>query len=242
MGKELKKGPYTKTTPQEWSKDEVDKLLSLREAKFTLQQISEKMRRSLPSIRYQIKVQKKKNKTYNEENASEKLEFNKLFVEHVKPTTLLDVFAGEQSSYEKLSIPHLISNDKRESSTNTHNKDALKLLCELYADGKKFDVIDLDPYGSAYECFDLAIKMAKKGLVITLGEIGQRRFGRLDFVKSRYGISTLEDLTSDNMIKVIQNIGIQNKKTLTVWRKADWRLTSRVYFTIQRHKITEQWQ
>ena len=62
----------------------------------------------------------------------------------------------------------------------------------------KFDLIDLDPFGSAYDCFDLAIKMAKKGLCITLGELGHKRWKRLDFVSSHYGIDNIDNLTLSN--------------------------------------------
>ena len=31
----------------------------------------------------------------------------------------------------------------------------------------KFDIVDLDPFGSAFNCFDLAIQTAQKGLIIT---------------------------------------------------------------------------
>ena len=105
----------------------------------------------------------------------------------------------------------------------------------------KYDMIDLDPFGSAYDCFDLAIKMAKKGLCITLGEMGHKRWKRLDFVKWRYGINSLDDFTSDIIIKKIQEIGIRNKKILKVFAKRDWQNISRVWFVIKPYKETSQW-
>lgn len=102
-------------------------------------------------------------------------------------------------------------------------------------------MIDLDPFGSAYDCFDLAIKMAKKGLCITLGEMGHKRWKRLDYVKDRYDITDLDDFTSLNLIKKIQEIGRYNKKNLIVFDYKDWQHISRVWFTIEPYKETSQW-
>ena len=107
---------------------------------------------------------------------------------------------------------------------------------------KKYDLIDLDPFGSAYDCSDLAIKMARKGLYVTLGEMGHKRWKRLDYVKTRYGINNLDDFTSDNLIKKIQEIGIQNKKKLNVFACKDWQNISRVWFVIEPYKETSQWE
>lgn len=115
-------------------------------------------------------------------------------------------------------------------------------LCKLYSENKKYDFIDLDPFGSCYDCFDLAIKMATNGIAITLGEMGHKRWKRLDFVSKRYGIYNLEDFTSDNLIQKIQQIGIQNKKSLNVFAKRDWQNISRVWFTIDEYKETSQWE
>ena len=116
------------------------------------------------------------------------------------------------------------------------------MLCRMYAEGRKFDMIDLDPFGSAYDCFDLAVKMASKGLAITLGELGHKRWRRLDFVGSHYGIRTLEDFTIDNLIEHIRHIGERNKKRLVVWGFKEWQNIGRVYFRIEKLKVVEQWE
>ena len=53
----------------------------------------------------------------------------------------------------------------------------------------RFDLIDIDPFGSAYDCFDLSIKIAEKGLIITYGEMGHIRWKRLDYVNRIYNIN-----------------------------------------------------
>ena len=103
-------------------------------------------------------------------------------------------------------------------------------------------MIDLDPFGSAYDCFDLAIKMAQKGLVITLGELGHKRWKRLDYVAPRYDIYSLDDFTIQKIISYIQKIGLQNKKKLVVYDFREWRNIGRVWFKIEPLKITSQWE
>ena len=83
--------------------------------------------------------------------------------------------------------------------------------------------------------------MAKKGLIIILGEIGHKRWKRLDFVRSHYGIEKLEDFTSNRIVEEIIKIGARNKKKLIPIFLNDYRNISRVYFKIETLKITEQW-
>ena len=118
----------------------------------------------------------------------------------------------------------------------------LKLLCKLYAEGNSYDVVDLDPFGSAYDCLDLAVKMARKGLVVTLGELGHKRFGRLDYVGSHYGIESMEEFDMAHMVEHIRKIGRRNKRNLVVFAERDWRNIGRVGFLVEPLKVTEQWK
>ena len=133
------------------------------------------------------------------------------------------------------------TNDLDKNIPADYHEDALKCICQLYHDGNKYDLVDLDPFGSAYDCFDLAIKMAKKGLVITLGELGHKRWKRLDYVGTHYGIERLDDFTIENLISHIQIIAARNKKKLTVWQYREWQNIGRVWFKIENIKVTSQW-
>ena len=135
------------------------------------------------------------------------------FLTHINPKTILDLYCGEKNFYKDYNVT---SNDINPSVNATYNEDALKLICRLYYEGKKYDLIDLDPYGSAYDLFDLAIKMAKKGLIITLGELSHKRWKRLDFVKTHYDIESMNDFTIENLIEYIKKVGKRNKKELAL--------------------------
>lgn len=231
----------TKTKPRAWTKEDIKKLLELKKTHSNAE-ISKILNRSEVSISIKLKRLTKKNGSYNEKHVLEKHNLNDEFISVLKPKNILDVFSGEKSYYKKFENIKTTTNDINSDFENDYKMDYLKLLCKLYAEDKKYDLIDLDPFGSAYDGFDLAIKMAKKGLIITLGEIGHLRFKRLDYVRYRYNIKDLEDFTVSKIIEEIKKIGLRNKKTLKEVFVANWKNITRIYFQIEKFKIVEQWE
>jgi hypothetical protein len=247
-GEYTKNGGLTKFQPRKWTEKEIEWVNMLKEKGFNTKQIAECIDRDVTQVSIKIKRLGKMNKTYNDPHRAEKYKTNFDFLELINPKSCLDVYSGE-NSFWMYKAGYTITNDKNcgvELKDNHFKMDAFDFLCYMWLNRKQYykeyDVIDLDPFGSAYDCFDLAIKMAKKGLVITLGELGHKRFKRLDFVRRYYGIETLEDFTTDNLVKHIIKIGERNKKTLIPIYVKDFRNIARVYFKIEKLKITEQWE
>lgn len=240
-GEYTKNGGITKFQPRKWTEKEIEWVNMLKAKGFNTKQIAECIDRDVTQVSIKIKRLGKANKTYNDPHRAEKYSTNAKFIIDADINSVLDVFSGSKSAYETYGLKKLVTNDAEIKFSTDYNYDALTFCCMQYAGGNKYDLVDLDPFGSAYDCFDLAIKMAKKGLVITLGELGHKRFKRLDFVRRYYGIETLEDFTTDNLVKHIIKIGERNKKTLTPIYVKDWRNIARVYFKIEQLKITEQW-
>lgn len=240
-GEYTKNGGLTKFQPRKWTEKEIEWVNMLKAKGFNTKQIAECIDRDVTQVSIKIKRLGKMNKTYNDPHRAEKYSTNAKFIIDADIDSVLDVFSGSKSAYETYGLKKLVTNDAEVSFSTDYNYDALTFCCMQYAGGNKYDLVDLDPFGSAYDCFDLAIKMAKKGLVITLGELGHKRFKRLDFVRRYYGIETLEDFTADNLVKHIIKIGERNKKMLIPIYVKDWRNIARVYFKIEQLKITEQW-
>lgn len=239
-GDYTKKNAYVKNTPRKWTKDEVDWCSNLSENGFTYEEIAKSTCRDVVSVSIKMKRLKKKDGSYNSKHVMEKYKVNEEYIDFLKPKSILDVYCGVNSVYSSVKA-NVVTNDINKSIVADYNMDSLKLLCHLYSEDKKFDFIDLDPYGSASDCFDLAIKMANKGMAITFGEIGHKRFKRLDYVRRHYDIHTLDEFTTDNLIKYVQKIGAKNKKNLVVYRKCEWNGISRAWFLMEGLKITEQW-
>lgn len=240
-GKHWSKCTYKASMPRAWTKEEEDWAIMLKNKGKNNVEIAKYLDRSEVQVSIKMKrLNKKDGASYNEKHRKLKYECNRMFLEQINPISVLDLYSGEMSYYDG-KVPHLITNDKNKAFNCTYNEDATKLVCKLYYENNKFDLIDIDPFGSPYECLDLSIKMAKTGLFVTIGEMGHKRFKRLDFVRTHYNIKSLEEFTSANICSEIIKIGERNKKALIPMHIADWSNISRIYFKIEDIKITEIW-
>ena len=233
----------TKSKPRKWEEEDIKSLKELKAKGLSNKDIAKELDRTEVSIQIKLKRLNKSNTTYNDKHRKDKYKTNTEYLLNIQPTNVLDLYAGEESFYKNykerlLQDIILTTNDKNKEFTNCDfNLPALKLLCKMYYDGKKFDLIDLDPFGSAYECFDLSLKLAKKGLIITYGELGHKRWKRLDYVKRFYNINSLDEFNLRNLMKQVDIIAAQNKKTLRPVFVREWRNIARVYYKIEELKL-----
>lgn len=102
----------------------------------------------------------------------------------------------------------------------------------------KPDVIWASPDCTTYSIAAIS-RHRKKNL--DTGELGHKRWKRLDYVSSHYGIQSLNDFTIENLVSHIQMIGLRNKKRLSVFDCREWRNIGRVWFKVDPLKITSQW-
>lgn len=237
---QIRNGSGNFTEPRTWTQDEIRLLLDHKSAGKSVEEIGLILGRTAISVQLKLKRLNKDFDKYNRKHRELKYITNQAFLDRIAPESLLDLYAGNSFYLNK--VPKLITNDIDQDFPTTYNKDAYKLLAELFIAGYKFDVIDLDPFGSAYQCFDLATKMAKKGLIVSFGEWGHLRWKRLDFVRDRYQINDLADFDEQRFISEIQRIGRINKKQLILTDSLKYGNFLRTYFEIQPIKTTEQWE
>jgi len=237
---EYKGGGYTKTNPKRWSDAEIKWCLEKKSEGYSTSEIAEALGRSDISVQIKLKRQTKSNDSYNEKFRELKYFANESFLNHVQPSSVLDVYAG--NSWWSQNVQNCVTNDADEKFNTDHHEDAFDLMCQMHLGGRKFDVIDLDPFGSAYECFDLAFRLATKGVVISFGEWGHKRWKRTDFVEPRYGIPSVEDWSEEKFIAEAQRIALLHKKKAVVFDSLQYSNFLRVYFVIERHKETSQWE
>lgn len=233
---------YTNNEPVPWTESEIAFLRASR-GLLSNASIAEALSRDRLSVSIKIKRLQKKDGLYNAPHREDKYATNDIFFSLVEPRSILDAFSGRHSYYERYSKTCLVyRNDKNPSFLGLEsNESAYSCVSKLVLKNHKFDVVDLDPFGSAYDCFDGAIRLAQKGLIITFGEFGHKRFKRFDFVRPRYGINDLETFTVDKMVEEVIRIGMIHKKTLTPYIVKTWRNIARAYFLVAEHKVTEQW-
>lgn len=242
FGTQKKPCGYTKTSPRAWTDKEIEWITSLKQQGFSIEAIAKSVDRSPISISIKFKRIRKTDDTYNSEHLEDKYRSNKDFIDMIKPESILDLYCGVKSWYRNnLSDVKIVTNDKNSSIEADYHEDAEYLVHKFLYERKSFDVIDIDPFGSGFECFDCAIKMAKKGLIVTFGEYGHKRWKRLDFVSTHYGITTLDDFTLGRLVDVVKGIGERNKKKLNPVITKSWNRICRVYFSIDPIKVTSQW-
>lgn len=232
---------YTKTRPRAFTDKELEWIKQLKDEGRNVDYIAASVGRSPISIAIKLKrIGKKDGHSYNASHLQDKYQTNREFYDIVNPKSVLDLYSGCNSWYKNNTDSDVITNDVDASIDADYHEKAEVLIHKLYYEGQRFDLIDLDPFGSSFECFDLAIKMANNGVVITYGEMGHLRFKRLDYVRRYYGIERLEDFTIEHLIAETQKIALRNKKILTPVFVKNWNRISRVYYTINPMKITEQ--
>lgn len=241
LGAYKKSGGYTKTEPREWTPEEIAWILEKKQEGYSNKIIAEAINRSEVALQIKLKRLSKVEDNYNAKNREAKYAANRKFFDYLEPIKVLDLYAGN-SWYQDKAL-ELTTNDKDTRFETTYHQDALSLLCQMYVEGKKFDLIDLDPYGSAYDCFDLAIKMSRKGIIVSFGEWGHKRWKRTDFVAPRYGINTIEQFGDGELfIQELQRIAKCNKKEATPKQSILYGNFLRVYFELRDVKVTSQWE
>ena len=232
---------YTVSQPRQWTGEEIAWIQSMRADGFSNEEIAQSTGRTAVSIQIKLKRLGKKENTYNEHHLQDKYMCNAYYYREIKPATILDLFCGVNSYWKSHNMGVVTTNDADPNIEADYHEKAEMLIHRLYYEGKKYDMIDLDPYGSAYDCFDLAIKMAQKGIIITFGELGHKRWKRLDYVRRYYGINTMESFTMKTMVEHCQMIANRNKKELVPFASRTWDRIGRVWFELKPISITEQW-
>tara|TARA_R100001086_G_scaffold9287_2_gene5090 strand:+ start:113 stop:847 length:735 start_codon:yes stop_codon:yes gene_type:complete len=229
-GKHTKKTHLTINTPRKWTDKEIEHAMNLRGMGFNYEYISKCLDRDITSVSIKLKRISKKKDCYNEKHREQKYDLNKKFIELIKPNSILDLYAGNSWYINK--VNNLTTNDKDKKFKTDFNEDATKLIAKLYYENKKYDIIDLDAYGSAYDCFELSFRMAKKGIIITLGEFGHQRWKRTDFVAKKYNITNLQDFNFENINKKIIEKAIQNNCKIELLFLGEYKNIKRAYYKI----------
>ena len=190
---------------RKWSKEEEDWAWQLYKDGYNYNEIAYSLdREHSSSVPLKMKRLKKKYGEYNDPHREEKYRKNEMFIklfnnEHL---TILDCFCGKTKFYNNLS-KNVHNNDINKEIKCDTNLDANNLLEKFIVERKKFDIVDLDPYGACILYLENALQVATKGLIMTLGEYGHKRWNRLDFISKHYDITNIEDLTIDNLISQI---------------------------------------
>lgn len=232
MNKNLLNG-VIKSIPKKWNKNEVDIFKKLQNKGLSIKEIAKKLNRTSISVSVKNKRINQKNDNYNTSHRKQKYLLNERFVEIIKPQTIFDVYAGNSFYKNNIKMQNIkvVDNDKDAKNNCDYNLNSIEFLHKFR--NKKIDLVDLDPYGSCFECFDYSLQIAQKGIIITFGEVGHKRWKRSDFVKFRYKINSLKNFNNKKFIDyVVERALIFNKRLIPIF-EANFKNILRVYFEIK---------
>ena len=232
MNKNLLNG-VIKSIPKKWEEKEIQFLQKLKKDGLTIKEIAKKLNRTETSISIKNKRINQNNDDYNKTHRKQKYLLNERFIEIIKPETIFDVYAGNSFYKNNINTKNIkvVDNDKNSKNICDYNLDSLDFLHKFR--NKKIDLVDLDPYGSCFECFDYSLQIAQKGIIITFGEVGHKRWKRSDFVKFRYKINSLKNFNNKKFVDyVVERALIFNKILIPIF-EANFKNLLRVYFEIK---------
>ena len=228
---------FTYSPARDWVEEETLLLIDWYKQGYHVDDIASALHRSDASITN--KVRRVKKWIIDEYNSPEartaKYTCNKKFLGIIgNAKTCLDAYAGCGSYWTTNTKLKVVTNDDNEEFNTMYHMKADKLVAKMYSEGKKFDIVDIDPYGSPYLCINHAIAIAKKGLILTFGEKGHIQQNRTDYVEACYGIKTIKKLTVNSLISYVKKIGNSYNKELEAVVVFESNSIWRVYFTVKK--------
>ena len=241
MPEEFKSGikffvKYNGTMATKWTDEEEAWCWDLFKQGYKYSEIAYSIGREEQATRTKMKRLKKRYNIYNDKHRDDKYATNDMYLEYMTNkytiNNILDVFCGYEMFYSKRGF-NSINNDINKEINCDYNLSASKLLKMMIKENKKFSIVDLDAFGATITYLEDALLLAENGLVMTLGELGHKRWKRLDFISKHYNnIKSVEDITVDNFIDEIIKIASLNEVKLRVIHSKDWTNIGRVWFEI----------
>lgn len=215
-----------------WTKEEDEFLLDMKKYGIRVVVISKALLRTVASTNNRYRYLSLINNTYNEGHREDKYKSNEEFCKVLgNVDSILDAYSGVSSYWKRhleSSGAFVITNDINENINAAFHVPAKTLVKRFKKLGARFDIVDLDPFGSAYECFDDAIEICKKGLIMTFGDkIGVRSNKNLPL--ERYNCSKYDE---EKIIRYFVSRAEKKGVNLTKVIHKHWKHTWRVYFKI----------
>ena len=243
LKKQIKKSEFKEfiLESRKWTEKEEEWAWELHQQGYTYKQIAYSLgRENSNSVPIKMKRLKKKNYIYNEKHIEKKYKSNNEFLNYMgnRIQTVLDCFCGENRYYTNRGY-NSKDNDINKNIQDIMHLDINELLDKEILENNKYDLVDLDAFGATIIYLEKALKLADKGLIMTLGELGHKRWKRLDFISKHYPIYNVEDITIHNMINHIIDIAKNQKIELIPVIVNDYGNIGRVWFEIAKKRIKE---
>lgn len=179
-----------------------------------------------------------KSNIYNEEQ-NLKQDVDRKFVNELGVTSVVDAFAGDSKKYATLKNVTVITNDIDQKCNTQYHLPADRFLAQMYADARNIDLVDLDPYGSCWDCLPLAVKLARKGLIVSYGDFSNWRYKRWEIIQYQVGCipKDIEHYRA-MLIGVTIQMGMSyaKKKLVPMYSFSPNKYFTRIYYKVEKGK------
>lgn len=221
-----------------YSKEELSYILNLNNLGISYKVIAKSIMRTENAVKAQCLKLRKENGTYNKKHLDEKYKLNNKFLCHLfltnrHPKSILDAYSGYKpywTNYEQSLGIKVITNDINKNFPSNYHMNASELIKKLREEGKRFDIVDLDPFSSPVECFQDAIHICEKGLIMTFGD-KRGVMSNKNLAKERYNCKIYDETL---IIRHFQRMAKKHNITLKLFKLIKWKMTWRVYFTVHK--------
>lgn len=219
-----------------YTRPELLYIMKLNDLGVSYELIAKSISRPESSVRTRCVKFRTENGTYNKNHIEEKYNLNDKFLKYLKKDgkigAILDAYSGRNPFWVKYDNDkediRVLTNDINENYPAKLHFPAEDLVKVLHEQKYGFDIVDLDPFNTPMGCFDDAVKICNRGLIMTFGD-KRGIMSNKNLAKERYGCRVY------NERKIIQHYIRRAKKfgvNLRVWKFVKWKMTWRVYFKV----------
>lgn len=211
------------------------------EEKKTIKELSQRFRvceRRIEKCIYDYNYRRRiKSNTYIDQQQV-KYDADNAFAKEIEAETILDVYAGDSRKYVALK-KKVITNDIDQKCNTDYHLPADRFLAQMYGEARNIDLVDLDPYGSCWDCLPLAIKLARKGLIVSYGDFSNWRYKRWEIIQHQIGCKpeSIEQYKQFLITITIQmGMTYAKKKLVPVYQYTVNKYFTRIYYRVEKGK------
>jgi hypothetical protein len=211
------------------------------EGKLTIKELAIKFRvceRRIEKCLYDYNYRRRIRSNVYLETQNLKQDTDRQFAQQIGAESIADVYAGASTKYTSV-CSKVITNDIDQKCPTQYHLPADRFLAQMYGEARNIDLIDLDPYGSCWDCLPMAIKLARKGLIISYGDFSNWRYKRWEIIQYQVGCipKNLDEYKADLIgITIQMGMSYAKKKLVPLYAFTPNKYFTRIYYKVEKGK------
>jgi len=213
------------------------------EEKLTIQELASRFHvceRRIEKCIYDYNYRRRIKSNVYEDGQNLKYDADRAFAKEIQADTIVDAFAGDSRKYSPLkNVNWIITNDIDQKCKTDFHLPADRFLAQMYGEARNVDLVDLDPYGSCWDCLPTAVKLARKGLIVSYGDFSNWRYKRWEIIQYQLGCvpESLEQYGQLLMLMTMRmGMTYAKKKLIPKYKYSPNKYFVRIYYTVEAGK------